>query len=142
MTLWRSRYPRNVYPSSRLRSLLLLSITTFLTACQSYIRSTESSQNGQFCIVVRSYPMLIAMPGQGSDAPGEVNLYDMTGQKLESASLEMVQLFEGATWATNQVMVDLGLNVETWQLPQEQENQPDSREPSDACTRFELEKSS
>ena len=83
--------------------------------------------------------MLVGMPGQGSDAPGEVNLYNANGQKLESASLEMVQYFGGADWSATQVAVDVGLNREIWQLPQDNSAQANG-ESSNACLRFEQEK--
>lgn len=139
MAFWRCNVSVPARKSCRFKTwVILLPFVASLSACQSYLRSVDFSPDGRFCVVVRSYPMLVAMPGQGSDAPGTVHLYTTTGQQLESASLEMVQQFEGLRWSATQVEVDIGLEVETWQLPSEDGSQPSSGA-SNACLQFKQE---
>jgi uncharacterized protein len=86
--------------------------TLFFKPLFNQVRSTSMSPDGRFKIVVKTVPMLVAMPGQGSDAPGTLYLYDAAGRELDRADFEMVQLVR-IDWQTNQVAV----GVANWDLP-------------------------
>ena len=77
---------------------------------------TFASPDGRFKIVVyRSRQWLGSMPGQASDAPGNVCLYEAsTGKLLERKYVEMVQLVEQVTWSSTNVDIKL---VADWKLP-------------------------
>ena len=55
------------------------------------------------------------MPGQSSDAPGYVRLYDRTGRVLAQTDVEMVQLADRISWEKNKVSIWL---VAEWNLPE------------------------
>ena len=58
-----------------------------------------TSPDGRFQIVVYRKPSQVAMPGQGSDAPGYFQLRDLrTGRVLRERSVEMVQLIDRIDW--------------------------------------------
>ncbi len=74
-----------------------------------------TSPDGRFKIVVYRRPTLLAMPGQGSDAPGYFQLLDMkTGRVLNEQNVEMVQLVEQIHWSPTKVNVKL---LADWDLP-------------------------
>ena len=73
------------------------------------------SPDGRYRIVVfrRSvFPGM--MPGQASDAPGTVRLYDHQGEVLREARVEMVQLVDRVDWEPHEVTIGL---VADWNLP-------------------------
>lgn len=77
---------------------------------------TFTSPDGRFQIVVNRIPTVVAMPGQGSDAPGYFQLRDArTGRILRESSVEMVQLVDGIEWSRTNVNVRLLVD---WSLPQ------------------------
>jgi len=55
------------------------------------------------------------MPGQASDAPGVVRLYDGHGNVLRQEKVEMVQLVDQVTWEGDSVFVT---SVAAWPLPE------------------------
>jgi hypothetical protein len=76
---------------------------------------TFVSPDKRFKIVVYRTPQNISMPGQSSDAPGEICLYRVdNGKLLQKQSVEMVQLVEEVTWSTTNVYIKL---VVEWDLP-------------------------
>lgn len=76
---------------------------------------TEHSPDGRFSVVVYRIPMLWAMPGSASDAPGYIRLLDSTGHTLQQADVEMVQNAGPIEWSSNRVYV---ASVGEWPLPQ------------------------
>jgi hypothetical protein len=56
----------------------------------------EESPDGQWALTVCRRPMLFAMPGSGSDAPGWVVLRDDTRAIRGVSGLSMLQLYGGA----------------------------------------------
>ena len=78
---------------------------------------TYASPDGKFKVVVYRIPQLISLPGQSSDAPGFVRLFDGNGKILGKADLEMVQLVERVEWSSNSVSIPL---IAEWKLPQQQ----------------------
>lgn len=74
-----------------------------------------TSPDGRFKMVVYRLPMFMAMPGQSSDAPGFVRLYDQrSGLVLQQKDIEMVQLIEQFAWSTTNLYIKF---VADWRLP-------------------------
>lgn len=65
-------------------------------------------------IVYRRQIWPSTMPGQGSDAPGIVRLYDHSGHLLQQADIPMVQQINDLQWSQGRVSVPL---VFDWKLP-------------------------
>ncbi|MEM8687261.1 MAG: hypothetical protein AAGF81_08030, partial [Pseudomonadota bacterium] len=61
------------------------------------------SPDGRFELVVYRHPVLFAMPGQGSDAPGTIVLQTSGGKHLQSTPVSMVQLVSEPRWETETV---------------------------------------
>ena len=56
------------------------------------------------------------MPGQSSDAPGFVRLYDLrTGRLLQEKDVEMVQLIDQFEWSPTNLCIKLFAD---WRLPE------------------------
>jgi hypothetical protein len=73
------------------------------------------SPDGRFKMVVYRLPMLVAMPGQSSDAPGFVRLYDQrSGRILQQKDVEMVQDIDRFEWSPTNLYIDLFAD---WSLP-------------------------
>jgi hypothetical protein len=74
------------------------------------------SPDGRFKVVVYSCRQSVGMmPGQGSDAPGNVCLFEVsTGRMLERKRIEMVQLVPYVDWSSTNVYIKL---IADWQLP-------------------------
>lgn len=73
------------------------------------------SPDQRFRVVVyrrRIWPS--TMPGQGSDAPGVVRLYDRSGKLLDEAEISMVQHMNDIVWTRDRVEVPL---IFSWPLP-------------------------
>lgn len=73
-----------------------------------------ASPEGRFHIVVYRQPMFSVMPGQGSDAPGYVELIGANGRVWERQDIEMVQLSSAPHWSDKRVSMKLQFD---WQLP-------------------------
>jgi hypothetical protein len=75
-----------------------------------------SSPDGRFKIVVYRFPISLGpMPGQGSDAPGEVRLYRTdNGKLLKRTRVEMVQIVDDSAWTETNVNIKF---VADWELP-------------------------
>ena len=97
----------------------LLCAAGLLLASSYHGNTTEygrfQSPDGRHQVVVYRHPMLFAMPGQGSDAPGTVILLDKAGQELKRTSVGMVQLVSAPRWSADAVSMKLLFN---WDLPQ------------------------
>ena len=72
------------------------------------------SPDGRFELVVYRQPMLFAMPGQGSDAPGTIVLQTSDGEELQRAPVTMVQQVSNPRWAEDKVSMKLLFD---WKLP-------------------------
>ena len=84
---------------------LLIAAVMYLNPRPELYRSM-SSPNGQYRVVVYRYPQrLSVMPGQGSDAPGIVRLFDSSGRKLNETRVEMVSIADHVEWFPNDVIV-------------------------------------
>lgn len=118
----------------RRRSCCALALGSLLSlfGCESPSIQTISSPNNQYCLVVRAYPMLFALPGQGSDAPGTITLYSASGEALSTSSLAMLQYLGNVEWQDNQVSIEIGLDTVIWPLPETIE-----MDASNACDQFE-----
>lgn len=77
--------------------------------------------------------MLVAFPGQGSDASGTVTLYTARGDRLNEADLDMMQNLGQVEWQGDRILVDIGLDTVSWPLPQQQAATPI---PADGCSLF------
>lgn len=74
------------------------------------------SPDGRFKMVIYRIPMETAMPGQASDAPGFVRLYDQrTGRILQQKDVEMVQMINQFEWSSTNLYIKLFAD---WRLPQ------------------------
>ncbi|NNF80558.1 MAG: hypothetical protein HKN05_21245 [Rhizobiales bacterium] len=82
-----------------------------LAASWYYGGTTEyarfKSPNGRHEVVVYRHPMLFAMPGQGSDAPGTIVLLNREGRELKRTSVGMVQLISDPRWGDETVGMKL-----------------------------------
>ena len=73
------------------------------------------SPDGRFKMTVYRFPMLAAMPGQSSDAPGFVRLYDQrSGRLLQQKDVEMVQNIDQFEWSPTNLHIKLFAD---WSLP-------------------------
>ncbi len=74
-----------------------------------------TSPDGNYRIVVLREPVWPAvLPGQASDAPGVVRLYDRAGTVLRETRVAMVQLVEHVEWTEGHVRIKL---IAEWDLP-------------------------
>jgi hypothetical protein len=101
----------------RLAIFLLFLIGIFVAGCgiESEVYARSQSPDGRFEIVVYRNPMLITLPGQGSDASGYIELYDAAGNVLQSTNVDMVQNFGGVEWEDAHVSIPL---IAEWELPE------------------------
>jgi hypothetical protein len=93
---WRVRWP--VLLGAGL-PVVLLAVVVFapdgrLACADPYVQ--ETSPDGRWTVTVCGRPMLFAMPGSGSDAPGWIVLRDDTGAMRGVSGLSMLQLYGGA----------------------------------------------
>jgi hypothetical protein len=65
-------------------------------------------------VVVRTPAWPALMPGQASDAPGRVELYDQHGKLLRETKIDMVQLVDHVDWEEKKVRIKL---IAEWDLP-------------------------
>lgn len=65
-------------------------------------------------LVMRKKSLFAAMPGQASDAPGVVRLYNQRGQLLQETDIAMVQLVENVHWESKHLSIKL---IAEWDLP-------------------------
>lgn len=72
------------------------------------------SPDGRFELVFYRHPMLFAMPGQGSDAPGTIVLLTSAGRELQRTPVSMVQLVTEPRWGEDSVGMKLLFD---WTLP-------------------------
>jgi len=75
---------------------------------------TDESPDGRYQIVVYRIPMMMAMPGQGSDASGYILLMDSSGRVLEGTNVGMVSIVEQPEWSQDRVYIKL---MADWELP-------------------------
>lgn len=68
-------------------------------------RTTFPSPDGRYKLVIYSRRMSVALPGQGSDAPGYVQLQDQSERVLEGGYVEMVQNAYEVEWRAGEVDV-------------------------------------
>ncbi len=74
-----------------------------------------TSPDGRFRMVVYRLPMPFQMPGQSSDAPGFVRLYDQrSGRILRQKDVKMVQLIDQFEWSPTNLSIKLFAD---WKLP-------------------------
>lgn len=86
--------------------LIAASIGVYLTMMQLEIYRTFASPDGAYRIeVLRRTSPVPGMPGQGSDASGEVRLVDRSGRLIQKAPLELVQLVDAVEWGPDEVRV-------------------------------------
>lgn len=77
--------------------------------------ATFTRSDGNYRVVVSRMPIWPAiLPGQGSDAPGVVRLYNRQGVLLHETKVEMVQLVNHVEWVEKMVSIKL---VADWELP-------------------------
>lgn len=74
---------------------------------------TYESPDERYRLVVYRTPTIFAAPGQGSDAPGRIDLIDSEGRELNSMPIDTVQLAMQPEWTKDQVSVKLVLD---WDL--------------------------
>ena len=80
---------------------------------KEYASFTRS--DGNYRVVVLRIPVWPAlMPGQASDAPGLVQLYNRQGELIHETKVEMVQLVDHVEWTEKRVRIKL---VAEWDLP-------------------------
>jgi hypothetical protein len=100
-----------------LKKLLLILFVCLIFATAGYIYWNRTrldqyqvleSPDRRFRLVVYRRPIWpSSMPGQGSDAPGVVRLYDRSGRLLNEAPVRMVQQVEEVQWSADHVEVPL-----------------------------------
>ena len=102
--------------------LMVLGVSTFIVfGLRYWYRASAAeyrsylSPDGRFKMVVYRLPMLVAMPGQSSDAPGFVRLYDQrSGRILQQKDVEMVQNIDQFEWSPTNLYIKLFAD---WSLP-------------------------
>jgi hypothetical protein len=77
-------------------------------------RSFARSDGHYRVTVMRTSVWPALMPGQASDAPGVVQLYDRNDNLLQEAKVEMVQFVDQVEWGNKSVHIKL---VADWELP-------------------------
>jgi hypothetical protein len=78
----------------------------YLAMTQLETYRTFPSPDGAYRIEVLRRPSPIpGMPGQGSDASGEVRLVDRNGRLIQKEPLELVQLVDAVEWSADEVRV-------------------------------------
>jgi hypothetical protein len=78
-------------------------------------RSFSSPDGRHKVVVVRSRTWFASMPGQSSDTPGWVEIYDLQREKLIARKrIEMVQMVDEVNWSATNVEIKF---VGQWQLP-------------------------
>ena len=109
--------PRLVLGTCALVVILLCVSATAIHCCVGSQYITNTSPVGRFRVVVYRRNQWFGMgPGQSSDAPGVIRLYDtVDGRVLKQSSVEMVQLVEDVLWSKTNVYVKF---VADWELPQ------------------------
>lgn len=101
-------------------ALIVVAIAAFayvLAADASHSKFREfASPDGRFEVIVyRSRQWFGTTPGNSSDAPGNVCLYETaTGKLLRRKHVEMVQLVERVVWSATNVEIRL---IADWRLP-------------------------
>ena len=100
---------------------LLLMMAAVVAGIRTHRRARASeyrsyaSPDGRFRFVVYRIPSTFAMPGQSSDAPGFVRLYDLrSGRILQEKDVEMVQLIDQFEWSSTNLYIKLFAD---WKLP-------------------------
>lgn len=79
--------------------------------------ATFESPDNRFRIEIwRNKQILAVGPGQTGDSPGEVRLYNQSGDLLEEAAVDMVQVVENVEWTDKTVFIKF---VGEWNLPPE-----------------------
>ena len=106
------------WPSLLALALLALAYVWSGGGASYRYRTTFPSPDGRHKLVIYSRPMLMAFPGQGSDAPGYVQLQDRSGRVLEDGYVEMVQYAYEVEWRADEVDVGpRGDGSYTWKVP-------------------------
>jgi hypothetical protein len=95
-------------------TVLLLAYMYTATGEQEY-RTFASPDSRYKVVVFRSSVLMPVLPGQSSDAPGKVKLYDRAGNVLREAKVDMVQLVDHVEWEPRKVTIKL---IAEWELPQ------------------------
>lgn len=93
---------------------LIAAFAIWQSARLEQYRVIESPDSRFRLVVYRRQMWLSTMPGQGSDAPGIVRLYDRSGHLLDEAEIPMVQRINDLEWSKDRVTVPL---VFDWKLP-------------------------
>ena len=96
----------------------LICAGALLFAAWYYGGTTEygrfKSPDGRHEVVVYRHPMVFAMPGQGSDAPGTIILLTQKGRELQRTPVGMVQMISTPRWEEGRVAMKLLFD---WKLP-------------------------
>jgi hypothetical protein len=86
-------------------ALIAGAVVLYLNPAAEEYRSVRSP-SGDYVVVVRRYPpRLPTMPGQGSDAPGVLRLYDRHGRLVNESELPMVSIADQIEWGPDYVAV-------------------------------------
>lgn len=89
---------------------------------EAEVYRTFDSPDQRFQVVVLRNAEWFAMPGQGSDASGRLQLRDArSGSVLEERKIEMVQLVDQVVWSPSTVEVKL---LAEWRLPNSEIDMP------------------
>ncbi len=113
--------PRHSENCARL-AVVVLGLGLLLVGCRADPRARAEeyrsyvSPDRRFKMVIYRIPMDTAMPGQSSDAPGFVCLYDQrTGRMLQQKNVEMVQMIDQFEWSSTNLHIKLFAD---WRLPE------------------------
>jgi hypothetical protein len=86
--------------------VVAIGIGAYVAMTQLEPYRTFSSPDGAYRIeVLRRASPVPGIPGQGSDASGEVRLVDRSGRVIQTAPLELVQLVDAVEWGSDEVRV-------------------------------------
>jgi len=104
------------YTAGLVAFVVLLSVGFhFYSRLQAEEYRSYTSPNGRFRMVVYRLPTFFTMPGQSSDAPGFVRLYDQRSRRmLQQKDVEMVQLIDQFKWSPTNLYINLFAD---WALP-------------------------
>lgn len=85
---------------------------------KSYLSGSEykryTSPDGTYSFVVYRIPLLIAMPGGGSDASGYVRVYDAKGKLLCQQDVDFVRDVGKPEWSDRRVIAGRKIDCQLW----------------------------
>jgi hypothetical protein len=109
--------PKNNYGLFLILTILLSLVSFWYATGHHNLLASEykiySSPDGKYTLVVYRIPLLIAMPGGGSDASGYVRIYDAKGKVLCDQEVSLVRDIKNPEWRDRRVIAQ-GVDCRLW----------------------------